>query len=445
MKWSQVTDETIRDRILKIVNEGAHRLDDPKKIQENMLKLIKLRKESGADYIPWSAIDLARGYSGFCVLFGALDRANPEDGWDHIGHTYLQEIQKIIMKEGIREFSLWTGLAGEIVAARALSRNGTRYENFIKELNSFFLKSFPNMMQYMESKLEEGTSLQEFDVIQGISGIGRYVLCFIEEQEMRLAMEQILIYLVKLCEDREYKGVVVPGWLISYDMYTGYDREEYPNGHFNCGMSHGIPGVLALMSIALIKGVEVPGQCEAIHKIANWIMKWKGQDKYGPLWPARVSWEENLEGKPKNVVPREAWCYGSPGVARSLWLSGIAVDNGEWKNAALETFRGTAIRPEEKWNIESDTFCHGKAGLLQMVQRMYSESGDELIGELRNKLLKQVLDLWNPDELYGYQEKEHSDRQNIAGLLDGAAGVFTVLIGLIQEQDSDWDLIFLIS
>ena len=444
MKWSQVTDEEIRNKIQRIVDDGAHRLVNPEQIQKDMLELINKRKESGKDYIPWSPIDLARGYSGFCVMFGALDRAYPQGGWDSIGHPYLQKIQRVIMKEGIREFSLWTGIGGVIIAARALSRDGTRYETFIKELNSFFIKSFPSMMQYMESRLKQGISLKEFDVIQGLSGIGRYVLCFIEEKEMRLAMEQILVYLVKLCADKEYKGLVIPGWYVSSDRCTGYDSKEYPNGHFNCGMSHGIPGVLALMSIALMKGVEVSGQREAIHKIANWVIKWKENDEYGPLWPARISWKENQEGKSRNVVPREAWCYGGPGVARALWLSGNAVNNEEWKSVALETFRGTAMRPDTKWNIESDTFCHGRAGLLQMVQRMYSESGDELIGELRDKLLEQVLDLWNPEEPYGYQEKESSDKQDIAGLLDGAAGVFTVLIGLIQEQDTDWDLIFLI-
>lgn len=445
MMWASVTDKVIGEKIQAIVNEGASRLINPEQIEKDMLALIEERQASGASFVPWSAIDLGRGYCGFCVLFGILDKANPDDGWDLIGHTYMQEIQKIIMKDGISEFGLWSGLAGIVVAARSLSRNGQRYKHFMDELNTCFINSFPNMMAYMESKLEEGPSLHEFDVIQGMSGIGRYVLCFIEQQPMRQALEQILSYMVKLCEDRSYKGLDVPGWLVSYDRYYGHDREDYPNGHFNCGMSHGIPGVLALMAIALMKGVEVAGQREAMDKIAAWLMKWKEHDAYGPLWPARVSWEENQKGTLTYVVPREAWCYGSPGVARALWLSGTALHNHQWKELALETYRGTAMRPEEKWHIESDTFCHGRAGLLQMVQRMYAESGDELIGQLRDRLLGQVLERWQPDAPYGYQEKEDGAIQNIAGLLDGAAGVFTVLAGIMQEEDPEWDMIFLIS
>lgn len=444
MIWSRVTDERIRDEILKIVHDGAKRLVNPEQVKKDMIDLIEKRKSLGLDYMPWSATDLARGYSGLCVLFGALDRAEPEKGWDKIGHCYLQEIQKEITSEGIKGFGLWTGLAGVIIAARALSRNGERYENFIRELNTVFLRSFPGMMEYIQSKSDEDNSLNDFDVIDGMSGIGRYAMCFKEIPEMRNVVEQIILYLVKLCEDKRIKGIMVPGWFVSYDNYRGYGKEEYPNGHFNCGMSHGILGVLAFMSIAMINDIEVTGQREVIHKIVKWMMRWKSIDEFGPVWPARVSWEENVEGRLKNVAVREAWCYGSPGVARALWLSGIAVDNEEWKTVALDTFRGTALRPKDRWNIESDTFCHGYAGLLQMVQRMYCESGDELLEDLRDKLVEQVIGLWKPDELYGYQEGDKTDKQDIVGLLDGVAGVFTVLIGVIEEQESDWDLVFLI-
>lgn len=444
MKWSKVKDDEICNKILQIINKGSQRLMNPEQIEKDMIQLMQERRELGIDYIPWSAIDLARGYAGFCVLFGVLDSANPKDGWDSVGHCYLQEIQKILGDEGAPGLGLWTGLPGVIMASRALSRNGERYNNFIKDLNSFFKSSFPSMIKFMKSQLDQGITLNELDVIQGISGIGRYVICFIDDKEMESVLYQILSYLVTLCEEHNVRGVDIPGWFISYDKYMGYDREEYPNGHFNFGLSHGITGVLALMSIAIIKGVEVPGQREAIHKIVQQIMKWKEYDEFGPIWPAKVSWEENLEGRLKRVHCREAWCYGNPGVARAIWLSGIALNNNEWKNDALDTYRGIAKRPMERWNIESSTFCHGLAGLLQMVQRMYSDSGDEVIGDLRNNLLQQILELWDPDQPYGYYEYENSDKQDIPGLLDGAAGVFTVLAGLIQEQDLEWDSVFLI-
>lgn len=445
MEWLAVNNETIRKKVLDIVKEGALRLTEPEKIRKDMIELIEARKAAGSEYVPWSPLDLARGFGGLCILFGGLDRAEPEAGWDEIGHRYLQEIQAVLAREGAPGPGLWSGLAGVVMAARALSRDGQRYATFIEGLNSFFLKGFPGMLQFMESRLEQGAALHEFDVIQGMSGIGRYLLCFAHKQEMCLALKQVLNYLVGLCEDRRWDGESVPGWFTTPEnQHLGHDRQDYPNGHLNCGMSHGIPGVLALMAVSIDQGIEVAGQREAMYKIGCWLMKWKGQDEFGPLWPPRVTWEENLEGRLKGIVPREAWCYGGPGVARALWLSGVALDCHEWKHTALDTYRGTALRPEGKWNIESDTFCHGRAGLLQMVQRMYSESGDKFLEELRDRLLIKLLEKWNPEEPYGYHEAQHSDRQHLTGLLDGAAGVLTVLHGLVQEYDSDWDSLFLI-
>jgi len=445
MEWLPLTDEQIRESVLRTVKAGAQRLADPEQVRMEMLALMQARQEAGKEFVPWSAPDLARGYGGFCVLFGAMDRAEPDGGWDLIGHRYLQAMQQVLMEEGVPGPALWSGLAGVILAARALSREGERYVNFVQELNAFFLQGFPNLMQFMEGKLEQGVALQEFDVMQGMSGIGRYLLCFADRQEMKVALERVLRYLVQLCADREWNGHVVPGWFTAPEQqHMASDRTAYPNGHFNCGLSHGIPGPLALLSLAARQGVEVAGQREAIQKIGSWLMRWREQDEFGPLWPARVSWEEYRDGRVQGVVPREAWCYGGPGVARALWLGGTVLENEEWKRTALAAYQGTARRPERDWNIESDTFCHGRAGLLQMVQRMYSESGDAAVGRLRDQLLVRMLERWNSDDPYGYHEAEHGEQQHLAGLLDGAAGVFTVLIGLIQEQDADWDAVFLI-
>ncbi|MBE6051038.1 MAG: hypothetical protein E7214_10415 [Clostridium sp.] len=444
MNWIKIDDSYICNKIFSVVKEGVNRLIDPIKVEEDRVKLIQERKDSGKEYIVGSSIDLARGYGGFCVLLGELDKIEPNEGWDKIGHCYLQEIQNILVEKGVMGLGLWTGLSGVIIAAKSLSRNGERYKKFISNLNCTFINSFMRMFKDMRLQESKGIKTNDIDVIQGISGIGRYVLAFSEDKKMKEILENILLYLVYLCKYIDHDGVKVPGWFISFDNYMGYDRENYTNGHFNCGMAHGITGILALMSISSIKGIVVEGQNEAIKKIVNWLIKFRSYDKFGPIWPGKVSWEENIEGKVEDVFAREAWCYGDAGVARAIWLSGVALNNNEWKEISIDTFKGICRRPEEKWNIKSHTFCHGRAGLLQIVQRMYSESEDKEIKVLRDRLVNEVLELWNPSEPYGYHEEDGLDIQHIAGLLDGAAGVFAVLIGLTREEDSDWDSIFLI-
>ena len=48
-------------------------------------------------------------------------------------------------------------------------------------------------------------------------------------------------------------------------------REHAPEGNLNCGVAHGAPGSLALMSLALTEGVEVRGQVDAMRRMADWL------------------------------------------------------------------------------------------------------------------------------------------------------------------------------
>jgi len=436
MPWASVTEEDLKERVMRTVKEIAGRMTDPAAIREEAMKQAHERQAAGKEFIPWTPLELARGYAGLCVLFGALDRAEPNGGWDEVGHRYVVEMQQVLTSEGVSNPSLWTGLAGVVLGARALSRGGERYANFMQDLNRYFLQGVPNIIRQAEERLAQGPVLSDFDVVQGLSGMGRYLLHFADVPEMRSALEQVLHYMVRLCDDRTVGDERVPGW------YTAMPSD--PNGHFNCGLSHGIPGPLALMALCSLHGVEVPGQRDAMKKVGAWLMRWKGHDEYGPIWPARISWEEHRAGELHGAVPREAWCYGGPGVARALWLAGAVLREEEWQAAALAAFHGTALRPEAEWNFESDTFCHGWAGLLQMVQRMFAESGDERLRELRDRLLHTLLEKYSAGKLYGFQEENHGEIQHIAGLLDGAAGVLVVLLGLLEEQESDWDSVFLI-
>lgn len=444
MEWINISDEEIRSKILTVVKDGLHKLENPSQIQAFAMAENEKRKNANKEYIPWSPLDLARGYSGLCVLFANMDHLFPDDEYDLVGHQYMLELQNVLVAQKNYSLDLWSGITGFTTAAKALSRNGERYQNVLHEFNSYLLANLPGMLNYYKSMLHTGAATQYYDVIQGFSGIGRYLLSDSDQPQMRFALEQVLAFLIELCKDKEINGTIVPGWHVPYDKLYDSNREDYPNGHFNCGMAHGIAGILALMSLAVRKGIEINEQRDTISKIANFLFDWKVEDDYGPIWPSRVSLEEFLSGKLRYASPRAAWCYGDAGIARAIWLAGTAMENEDWKTSALNTYIAIAKRPESSWNIESHTFCHGYAGLLQMTQRMYSESHDEVLLSLRNRLVDKMLTLWNPEEPYGYHEDNNHDIQYLSGLLDGAAGVYSVLIGLLQDTDTEWDKIFLI-
>jgi lantibiotic biosynthesis protein len=84
------------------------------------------------------------------------------------------------------------------------------------------------------------------------------------------------------------------------------------------------------MSIALKAGIQVSGQIEAMKTIIQWLKSKITTYQEAQFFRARVTFEEEINKLPpssKSLVNREAWCYGTPGVARTLYLAGKALND----------------------------------------------------------------------------------------------------------------------
>lgn len=88
--------------------------------------------------------------------------------------------------------------------------------------------------------------LAEFDTIRGLAGYGAYFLRRAPSGEETRA---ILDYCVRLTEPITHNGEVLPGWW-TLTGPSGLPDSDFPDGHGNTGMAHGIGGVLALLALA---------------------------------------------------------------------------------------------------------------------------------------------------------------------------------------------------
>jgi lantibiotic biosynthesis protein len=78
-------------------------------------------------------------------------------------------------------------------------------------------------------------------------------------------------------------------------------------------MAHGIAGPLALLSLAMRRGIVADGQAEAIKRICSWLDAWRQDHETGPWWPETITLEETRLGRPRQTRPmRPSWCYGTP-------------------------------------------------------------------------------------------------------------------------------------
>jgi hypothetical protein len=143
---------------------------------------------------------------------------------------------------------------------------------------------------------------------------------------------------------------------------------------------------------------------------------------------------------------RCAWCYGSPGIARALWLAGEALDRNDYRDLAVSAMQAVFRRPVAVRCIGSPTFCHGVAGLLAIALRFSHDlGGTAFSGEIAS-LVQQLLDSYDPESLLGFRHLETRDTEmDQPGLLEGSPGVALALLASATNVEPTWDRLFLLS
>ena len=203
------------------------------------------------------------------------------------------------------------------------------------------------------------------------------------------------------------------------------------------------------MALALSSGTVVSGLEEAIDRLAEWLMGYQGADHWGVNWPYSVPLTR--DGAPDRAAAsrtpsRAAWCYGAPGVARALWLAGVARRRSEWRDLAVEAMEAVYRRPVAARNIDSPTFCHGVAGLFQITLRFAHDTKLPVFTEAATDLFEWLYAAYEPDSLLGYRNWEPGGaRVDQLGLLDGAPGVLLTLLAACTDVEPSWDRAFLLA
>jgi hypothetical protein len=422
---------------LAVAREGANRLRDRRLVEA--AAAAAATQTAYPDSAWWHPTSLAQGDAGIALAFAYLDACYPDEGWDRSGHEYLGVAAHIAAASPSLDASLFGGLAGVAYAGCALSRGGTRYGRLLSSLDEALLPQAAAQAEHLKRETPDGVSVGEFDVISGLAGVGAYLLERREDNPAAsTALEAALGALVALTDASGCR----PRWWTPPEVMGDAERPAlYPNGHLNCGLAHGIPGPLALMALALSGGVVVPGQAEAVERMATGLIEYRVDDAWGVNWPTVVP-EPSSTWAPS----RAAWCYGAPGAARALWLAGVALDRPEWRDLAIEAMQAVYRRPVAVRRIDSPIFCHGVAGLLEITLRFAHDTGLPIFAEAACKLTEQLLGLHEPSSMLGYRCFElRGGRVDQPGLLDGAPGVLLPLLAASTDVEPSWDRVFLLA
>ena len=440
--WRPVHRRTRSRGPLTLALDIARRYSDPALVERAVKSARAQSSEPQSIY--WRPEGLAQGDAGIALMYGYFDACFPDQGWDRVAHGWLERAAHGAANAARLPNSLFEGVSGLAFAVAYLSRGGRRYRNLLGNLHEHVVAQAHIDSESLPPAATAGAlPFLMWDVIAGLTGAGVYLLT----RNDQAALEPILRCLIDMTHDRSG----LPGWHTAPQMGGSWLRAAYPHGHLNCGLAHGIPGPLALFSLARCAGVELPGLEAAIDRIANWLTAHRLQDRWGPNWPSAVPLvlqENRLSvGVCDGLSAAHAgWCYGSPGVARALWYAGCARRNRSYAALALDSMHAVMRRPGHAQGLSSPAMCHGFAGLLCTTLRFRHESGDARFSRFARRLVRTIETLHEPDTLLGYRTVEPGGaRIDQAGLLDGAPGVAMALLAASTAIMPSWDRIFLLS
>ncbi|MGA5565153.1 lanthionine synthetase C family protein [Streptomyces platensis] len=418
----------------------------------------------------WQPASLLMGHPGIALLHTRCARSDAR--YAATGHAHLAAAVAATTDAG-------PAAVGDLLLPAQLHADAhggyTRLLARCAEVHAAYVRAHVARLEARRQAAGPGLAADDYDVISGLAGEGRGLLLAADHGDERCAqaLREVLTCLVGMTHpvpSPVADGTQVPGWWCAPDRYLlPRDREDYPRGDFNVGVAHGICGPLALMALAYRSGHRVPGMADALRRMADWVVSVGSSDDLGMRWPGRVAATEAAGESPhrsqERQPPRDAgarsrpgWCYGTAGIAWSLYLAGQALGDRRVAALAEDAVSGLVRRPLDAAVSTDPGFCHGRAGILHTVSRLAVATGRTEWWAMADDLARELVAEYDPRSPFGYRQVvppapasgPAPHRVHHPGLLDGAAGIALVLAdyadarrGAVPDEVNGWDAAFL--
>lgn len=383
--------------------------------------------ESGEDYGPrsprWRHQSLSRGAAGVAILHGVRARHGHASAYRAHPWLTLATHEDLSAAPGA---GLWFGapavaFAITVAAPQHYHQAMTSLDTAIAELVRTNLDAARTRMAAALRPVRS-----EFDLVHGLTSLGAYLLHRDPHSDL---MGRILNYLVRLTEPiaaDDGIGFRAPGWWTS-DAPSGQPAGRFAAGHANFGMAHGIAGPLALLALAMRRGITVDGQAAATEVICDWLDAWRQATPAGPWWPEYIDAGELRARNPTGSGPgRPSWCYGTPGLARAQQLAGLALGDQARQVAAEDALTHCLADPTQLARIVDPALCHGWAGLLATTWCAATDARSPNLRAHLPHLLNGLLD-----------HVGTAPAEPLTGLIEGNAGAALTLDSIVRGNPNE--------
>jgi lantibiotic biosynthesis protein len=201
-----------------------------------------------------------------------------------------------------------------------------------------------------------------YDLISGLVGIGVYAL---SHPDLGVGARLFGCVIDRLVETSE-SDQCGTSWRTPTRLLPSVDeRMRYPNGNFNLGIAHGIPGVIALLGKGLSKGYDTDRCASLLRRSVSWLL-------------ATSSVSEAPFGVPSfgyhvgdGIQARTAWCYGDLSVAIALFCASRGLDDEQLFGTAIRIATSTLDRSETISCVHDASLCHGSQGNAHIYRRLF--------------------------------------------------------------------------
>ncbi|MGI9164847.1 MAG: lanthionine synthetase C family protein [Pyrinomonadaceae bacterium] len=371
---------------------------------------------------------LAGGTAGLAILCAYLARAGFAD--DENAAQFLSQAIEAVSKEQIGP-SLYGGFTGVAWAAAHLQEQ--LLDTVDDDVNG-------EIDEVLKDYLQQSSWSDDYDLIVGLVGFGVYALERLPRPAAVKCLERVIHHLDQTAE-RKPDGIT---WLTPPDLLPPHQRKECPEGYYNLGLAHGVPGVIAMLGQACAAGIASDKARPLLDGAVAWLLSQKLTDAESTF----SSWA--VPGVKSNSC-RVAWCYGDAGLSAALLLAARSVGDSGWEDEAISIARRAAIRPAETAGVIDAGLCHGAAGLGHIYNRMFQATGDQLFKERARFWFERTLELRRPGKgiagfsAYHPEEDGTGGWADDPGILMGAAGIALALLAATTDIAPEWDRMLLVS
>lgn len=372
----------------------------------------------------WKDLSLARGHSSLILLYSVLAKVFANMHYGEVLYGYVKELIVKVKHSPIENLSLFDGMTGYLYALTEAATYDSQYQPLVRAMH--------------EALIDQLDKLSGWDLTHGAAGVGLYLASC-----KHPLLENVVQRLIQATQPIVVHKTTVPGWYLSGEQqFLQEDKSTYPEGNFNLGLAHGAPGILFSLTKAMHAGITIPGQKEAMYSIIEWLKARALITGTSLIWPERLSFKTEIGIEVHQGLIRMAWCYGNPGVLRTLYTAGKVLGDHDLQNFALAHFKDIFNQDEALWYLQSPTFCHGFSGLLILTQKMADESQDSFLFAQSEALARKIMNYFDPEHPFGFcdyeprnapREKRNFDTIGLsnAGLVDGASGIVLAIVNQI--------------